>query len=56
MVLAHNLIRHDPVKYADLYVTEYMNYFQGKEFHYPGSDVIMLTKEGVHQACQGTIP
>jgi hypothetical protein len=47
MILAHNLIRHDPVKYADLYVAEYFNYFQGREFHYPGSDVIMLTNEGI---------
>ncbi len=47
MVLAHNLIRYDPEKYADLYVSEYMTYFQGREFHYPGSDVIILTSEGL---------
>jgi hypothetical protein len=47
MIMAHNLIRHDPRKYADLYVAEYMNYFQGREFHYPGADVIMMTNEGI---------
>jgi uncharacterized protein YkwD len=47
MVLAHNLIRHNPVKYAELYVAEYMTYFKGNEFHYPGVNVIMLTQEGI---------
>lgn len=47
MILAHNLIRFDPPKYAQLYVAEYKEYFKGLEFHYPGSEVIILTREGV---------
>ncbi len=50
MVLAHNLIRYNPERYADLYVTEYIEYYQGREFHYPGHDVIMMTREGVSPA------
>lgn len=50
MILAHNLIRFDPEKYANLYVTEYFDYYQGKEFHYPGLDMIMLTQEGIMPA------
>ena len=47
MVLAHNLIRYNPTKYARLYVAEYKKYFRGLEFHYPGMDVIILTNEGI---------
>lgn len=46
IILAHNLVRYDPEKFARLYVTEYINYFQGREFHYPGLETIMLTREG----------
>ena len=50
LVLAHNLVRYDPGKFARQYVTEYITYFEGKEFHYPGRDLIMLTEEGVEPA------
>ena len=52
LVLAHNLVRYDPEKFARLYVTEYITYFDGKEFHYPGRDLIMLTKEGSEPAVE----
>lgn len=50
LVLAHNLVRYDPEKFARLYVTEYITYFEGREFHYPGGDVIMKTEEGAEPA------
>lgn len=46
IILAHNLVRYDPEKFARLYVTEYISYFQNREFHYPGLETIMLTREG----------
>ncbi|GEM_PF-714972 len=46
LVLAHNLVRYDPEKFAKQYVTEYISYFEDREFHYPGGDVIMKTEEG----------
>lgn len=46
IILAHNMVRHDPEKFARLYVTEYINYFQDTEFHYPDLETIMLTREG----------
>lgn len=46
LVLAHNLVRYDPPKFARLYVTEYITYFRDEEFHYPDRDLIMLTEEG----------
>ena len=50
IILAHNLVRSNPRKYARLYVAEYITYFQGKEFHYPGLPTIMLTREGAAPA------
>ncbi len=50
IILAHNLVRYDPEKYARLYVAEYISYFIDKEFHYPGVETIMLTTEGVFAA------
>jgi len=47
VVLAHNLIRHDPVKYADLYVAEYKKFYSGKELRHPGVEYVILTNEGV---------
>ncbi|MFP4692207.1 MAG: CAP domain-containing protein [Bacteroidales bacterium] len=46
LILAHNLVRHDPAMFARQYVTEYITYFKGTEFHYPGRDLVMLTGEG----------
>lgn len=46
LILAHNLVRYDPRKFALLYVTEYISYFRGNEFHYPGIETIMITREG----------
>ncbi len=48
IILAHNLVRYDPEKFANLYVAEYLSYFDGKEFHYPGMRIVMLTREGTH--------
>lgn len=50
IILAHNLVRYDPEKYARLYVAEYITYFMDKEFRYPGVETIMLTREGVSAA------
>jgi hypothetical protein len=47
MILAMNLIRYNPSKYAELYVQEAMGYFRGMEFHYPGMQHILITQEGV---------
>ncbi len=46
IILAHNLVRYDPARYARMYVTEYLSYFQGNRFHYPEMQTILLTKEG----------
>lgn len=50
IILAHNLVRSDPRKFARLYVAEYITYFRSKEFHYPGLPTIMLTREGASPA------
>lgn len=50
IILAHNLVRYDPAKFARLYVAEYIGYFRDKEFHYPGVETIMLTREGAAPA------
>ncbi len=50
LILAHNLVRHNPQKFAELYVTEYIAYFRGREFHYPGLRKILLTREGARPA------
>ncbi len=52
LVLAHNLVRYDPAKFARLYVTEYISYFKGKEFHYPDIEPILLTMEGKEPAVE----
>lgn len=52
IILAHNLVRHDPIKFAELYVAEYISYFQGKKFHYPAIQTIMITHEGVKPAIE----
>lgn len=52
LVLAHNLVRHDPQRFARLYVTEYISYFRGNEFHYPGLGTILITNEGVKPAIE----
>ncbi len=50
MILAMNLIRCNPSRYADLYVQEVIGYYRGMEFHYPGLGYILLTREGVAPA------
>ncbi len=50
IILAHNLVRYNPREFARLYVAEYISYFRGKEFHYPGLPTIMLTREGAAPA------
>ncbi len=52
LVLAHNLVRYDPKRFASLYVTEYISYFRGNEFHYPGLQKILITYEGVKPALE----
>lgn len=46
MVLAMNLIRYNPVQYAELYVKPTIAFFRGKEYHYPGLGYIFMTNEG----------
>ena len=46
LVLAMNLIRHNPEKYSTLYVFPRLQYFQGTTFHFPGR-VPLRTKEGI---------
>jgi hypothetical protein len=50
MVLAMNLIRYDPVLYAELYVKPTIAFFRGKEYHYPGLGYIFITNEGARPA------
>ncbi len=50
IILAHNLVRYNPEKFAMLYVAEFINYFRGNEFHYPEFGTILLTREGVTPA------
>lgn len=52
LLLAHNLVRHDPKRFALLYVTEYISYFRGNEFHFPGLNKILTTHEGAHPAIE----
>lgn len=52
LILAHNLVRYDPRLFASLYVTEYISYFRGNEFHYPGLNKILITYEGVEPALE----
>ncbi len=52
LILAHNLVRHNPQKFAELYVTEYISCFRGNEFHYPGLRQILLTQEGKKPAVE----
>lgn len=46
LVLAMNLIRYDPAKYARLYVYPRLQYFQGNLFHFPGR-IPLRTREGI---------
>ncbi len=50
LILAHNLVRYDPEKFALLYVAEFITYFRGTEFYYPNLGTIMLTTEGATPA------
>jgi uncharacterized protein YkwD len=45
MILAMNLIRHDPVKYAQLYVQPRIELFDGKIYRFPGR-IAIRTNEG----------
>ncbi len=50
MILAMNLIRYNPSRYAELYVQEAIGYYRGMEFHYPGLGYTLRTREGVAPA------
>ncbi len=52
LILAHNLVRYNPQKFAALYVTEYIAYFRGREFLYPGLRTILITREGARPAAE----
>ncbi len=52
IILAHNLVRYNPKKFAQLYVAEYISYFNEKKFHYPGIQTIMITHEGAKPAIE----
>ncbi len=52
IILAHNLVRYDPARFARLYVNEYIGYFKGNEFHYPDITTILITREGVEPALE----
>ncbi len=52
LILAHNLVRHNPQQFARQYVAEYISYFRGNEFHYPGLNTILITHEGVTPAIE----
>ena len=49
-VLAHNLVRFNPRKYAELYVAEYVSYYRFASFKYPGMSAGFFTLEGVNLA------
>ncbi|MFW6326875.1 MAG: CAP domain-containing protein [Bacteroidota bacterium] len=49
LVLAMNLIRYDPAKYAELYVLQRFEYYSGNLFHFPGKTPTR-TSEGVKAA------
>lgn len=46
MILAMNLIRYDPTRYAALYVASLLPYFIDKQLHLPGLGYILVTREG----------
>lgn len=46
LVLAMNLVRHDPGKYADMFLAPAITYYRGKEYHFPGRTEILITREG----------
>lgn len=52
LILAMNLIRHDPGKYADMFVTPAISYYRGREYHFPGRQEILLTREGAAPAME----
>jgi hypothetical protein len=47
LVLAMNLIRHDPGKYADMFVAPAISYYRGMEYRFPAREEILMTREGV---------
>ncbi len=51
LILATNMVRTDPAKFAELYVKEVIGYYNGKYLMYPGETPI-LTKEGRTPATQ----
>jgi len=51
MILATNMVRTDPQKFAELYVKEIIGYYQGKLLIYP-SEPPIKTKEGKTAALQ----
>jgi hypothetical protein len=51
LILATNMVRTDPQKFAELYVKEVIGYYQGKLLIYP-SETPIMTKEGKTPALQ----
>ena len=50
LVLAMNLIRHDPGRYADMFVAPAIAYYRGMEYRFPDRQEILMTREGVAPA------
>lgn len=50
LVLAMNLIRHDPGKYADMFVAPAIAYYRGMEYRFPDRQEVLMTREGVAPA------
>jgi len=50
LILAMNLVRHDPARYADDFVAPAIAYYRGREYHFPGRKHPVLTQEGVAPA------
>jgi hypothetical protein len=50
LVLAMNLIRHDPGRYAEMFVAPAISYYHGREYRFPGREEILMTREGVAPA------
>jgi hypothetical protein len=51
LILATNMVRSNPAKFAELYVKELLGYYRGKQILYPMEDPV-TTKEGITPASQ----
>lgn len=50
MILAMNLIRHDPIKYAGLYVQQFISFYRENTLHIPQLGYVIMTQEGARPA------